>query len=302
VADSLRFGCVVLQNQPAERLVQRWREVEALGFDSLWIADGLGSRWRPDWPWLDGWTCLGAMARETSRIRIGSLVSSIALRPPAALAKQAVTVDRLSGGRLELGVGAGGSPLDDELVGVPPWPAGERGSRFREYVQALDALLRGEAYSGQWYAAPGTRLEPPPVQSPRPPLTIAASRPGSIRLAAEHGDAWNTMGGRGLSAAEGLTAVREQSRLLTEACAAVGRDAAGIRRSLLYHESWIAAEPFSSEAAFRDFVDVNRRQAGIDEFVFHYPPEEWGRRTRVERGLLEHLARDVLPELRSAAG
>jgi alkanesulfonate monooxygenase SsuD/methylene tetrahydromethanopterin reductase-like flavin-dependent oxidoreductase (luciferase family) len=300
VSNGLRFGCLVLQNRPADELVRAWHRVEALGLDSLWVADQLGSTARPDWPWFDGWTALGAMARETTTIRVGTLVASITLRAPALLAKQAVTVDHLSGGRLELGVGAGGTALDHELLGEEPWPPRERTERFLEYVDVLDRLLRGEAgrFDGRYYRVADVVMQPRPVQSPRPPLTIAAWSPRNIRLAAEAADAWNTMGGLGLDAAQGFEAVRRQSRLLDEACEAIGRDPASIRRSLLLHEVWIAEEPFASEAAFLDLVE-RYRAVGIDEFLFYFPPEEWGRKTRVEPGLLERLAEEVLPELRA---
>jgi alkanesulfonate monooxygenase SsuD/methylene tetrahydromethanopterin reductase-like flavin-dependent oxidoreductase (luciferase family) len=298
MTNSLRFGFIVLQNRPMPELIERWRQVEALGLDSLWVADHLGSAARPDWPWFEGWTTLAAMARETTTIRIGTLVASITLRAPALLAKEAVTVDHLSGGRLELGIGAAGAELDHELLGETPWPRHERTERFREYVVALDRLLRGAGgHEGRYYRVTDFRFQPPPLQAPRPPLTIAAWSPRNIRLAAAFGDAWNTMGGRGLDAEHGLAAVRQQSALLDEACAEIGRDPGTIRRSLLLHEFWIAEEPFASEAAFRDVVD-RYRSAGIDEFVFYYPAEEWGRKTHVEPGLFERLAVDVLPELR----
>jgi alkanesulfonate monooxygenase SsuD/methylene tetrahydromethanopterin reductase-like flavin-dependent oxidoreductase (luciferase family) len=301
VPQPIRFGCIVLQNRPMQELVARWREVERLGLDSLWVADHLGSGARPDWPWFDGWTCLAAMARETSTIRIGTLVSSITLRPPAVAAKHAVTVDHLSGGRLELGIGAAGAELDHELIGEAVWPPRERAVRFREYVEALDRLLRqAGGYDGRYYRVADVRQEPPPLQRPRPPLTIAAWSPRNIRLAAELGDAWNTMGGRGLDAVQGLREVQRQAERLDQACAEIGRDPATIRRSLLQHEFWIADEPFASEQAFREFVE-RYRAAGIDEFVFYYPPEEWARKTRVEPGLFARLATDVMPELRGSA-
>jgi alkanesulfonate monooxygenase SsuD/methylene tetrahydromethanopterin reductase-like flavin-dependent oxidoreductase (luciferase family) len=297
----LRFGCIVLQNRPLPELVQRWREVERLGLDSLWIADHLGSAARPDWPWYEGWTTLAAMAHETATIRIGTLVASITLRAPALMAKQAVTVDHLSGGRLELCIGAAGAALDHELVGESPWPPRERTERFREYVEVVDRLLRGApgSFDGRYYRVADFPLTPPPVQRPRPPLTIAAWSPRNIRLAAEVGDAWNTMGGRGLDTDQGFAAVRRQSEFLDQACAEIGRDPSTIRRSLLLHEFWIAEEPFASEAAFRELVD-RYRSTGINEFVFYYPPEEWSRKTRVERGLFEQLAAGVMPELRDA--
>ncbi len=93
---NLRFGIITLNNPPLPTLAKRWQLIEALGFDSVWVADHLAA----PVPWFEGWTLLAALATQTSRIRIGTLVSSITLRHPALLARQALTLDHISNGRL----------------------------------------------------------------------------------------------------------------------------------------------------------------------------------------------------------
>ena len=130
----MRFGIEVPQDAPFPALIERWRRVEELGFDHLWVADhSADTRTDPsgnyrnlDGTWFDGWTVLAVMAMETTRIRIGTLVSNPVLRPPALLAKEALTIDHLSGGRLELGIGTGIEPLDHATMGIDYWSAGER--------------------------------------------------------------------------------------------------------------------------------------------------------------------------------
>lgn len=297
---SLSFGLMTLQNRPWPELEESWRTAERLGFDSVWVADHLASGLQPGQPWFEGWTTLAALAARTERVRVGTLVASITIRSPVLMAKQAVTIDHLSGGRLELGIGAAGSPLDHALVSEQPWDARERTERFREYVEALDGALRGQAgHDGRYYGVPEQQLSPEPVQRPRPRLTIAAWGARNIRLAAEHGDAWNTMGGRGLDADAGLARVREQSALLDEACRELGRDPASIGRSLLLAQYWIADTPFASETAFREFV-AKYREAGIDEFVFYYPLEPFLPDGSVGAGVFERVATEVIPELRES--
>jgi alkanesulfonate monooxygenase SsuD/methylene tetrahydromethanopterin reductase-like flavin-dependent oxidoreductase (luciferase family) len=114
----LRFGVLILQNLPYLTLVDWWQQVEVLGFDSLWVADHFVEPRRPKDIWFDGWTLLAAMATHTSGIRIGTLVTSITLRNPAVVAKEAMTIDHISGGRLQLGIGAGRTPLDHSMTGT----------------------------------------------------------------------------------------------------------------------------------------------------------------------------------------
>jgi alkanesulfonate monooxygenase SsuD/methylene tetrahydromethanopterin reductase-like flavin-dependent oxidoreductase (luciferase family) len=137
-----RFGVLVPQDAPFETLVERWKAAEALGFDAAYVADHTGDYRDLDGYWLDGWTVLAHLAAETTRIRIGTLVANPLLHHPVQLAKQAVAVDQLSGGRLELGIGTGIAGFDHDAVGEPYWAPRERAARFAEYVAVVDEVLR----------------------------------------------------------------------------------------------------------------------------------------------------------------
>jgi len=137
----MRLDVMLLQDASPTELVSRARAVEALGVECAWVADHFVEPYRPEVEWSDAWVILAALAVMTSRVRIGTLVSTPAFRNPAVLALQAATVDRLSLGRLELGVGAGGAPLDLEMTGATPRSPAERLGRLSECVLILDALL-----------------------------------------------------------------------------------------------------------------------------------------------------------------
>jgi alkanesulfonate monooxygenase SsuD/methylene tetrahydromethanopterin reductase-like flavin-dependent oxidoreductase (luciferase family) len=267
----MKLGAVVVPFEPWEHVVRWAREVEELGLDSLWVPDHLvntiGSR-----PFYEGWTTLAALAQATSRIRIGTLVSSIVFRDPRVLAKQALAVDHVSGGRLEVGVGAGADE-DNEAAGLRPWTPRERSDRLRAFVEELDDLLRGDERRGF------------PLQRPRPPLTIAAWSPRNIRLAAERADRWNTMGGYGLSAEEGLRAAAAQVAALE---AASDRP---VIRSFLHGYRWVAETPLASVEAFADFAG-RYRDIGFDELLFYYPPERFSPPGTVGEGVFERVAKE----------
>src|SRR5919197_4255288 len=274
----MKLGAVVVPFEPWEQVVGWAREVEELGLDSLWVPDHLvntiGSR-----PFYEGGTTLAALGRATSRVRIGTLVSSIVFREPGLLAKQAIAVDHVSGGRLEVGVGPG-SDRDNEAAGRRPWTPRERSDRLRSFVEELDGLLRGDEQRGF------------PLQRPRPPLTIAAWSPRNIRLAAELADRWNTMGGYGLSAEEGLRAAASQVAVLEAA------SRRPVVRSFLHGYRWVAETPLASVDAFADFA-ARYCDAGFDELLVYYPPERFSPAGTVADGVFERVAREVLPELRT---
>lgn len=299
----LRFGLVIPQLVPWPAMVERFRFTEDLGFDSAWVVDHFVNPVRHDGRWFEGWTMLAALATQTRRVRLGALVTSISYRNPAVLAKEALTVDHISGGRLELGLGAGGQPQDHTMTGSEPWPPAERVARFREFVTAVDALLRNgdeaTTYAGQYYRVRDALMTPGPVQRPRPPLTIGAGGPRMLRIVAAYADTWNTSatGGTGrrageLSEHEAVEGVRRRNGLLDEACAAIGRDPRAIRRSLLAGGGSSPGDPWVSVEAFRDFTG-RYRAAGIDEFLFYYPS-----RLEMAHGHVERIAREVMPALR----
>src|ERR687896_1906691 len=135
-----RFSCALLQNRPFDLLLADARLLEDAGFDTVWVGDHLMS-FPKIGTLLEAWTLLGALAAATDRIRLGTLVTNITYRNPALLAKEAISVDHVSGGRLELGLGAAGTRRDDARVaGVDEWTVSERADRFDEFVEAIDTL------------------------------------------------------------------------------------------------------------------------------------------------------------------
>ena len=140
---ALRFGLMYLQAAPWDDVIGRVRRGEEMGFDSLWVADHMTGQY-PALIAYEAWTLLGAVAMATDRARIGTLVTPITFRHPAVLAMSATTVDHASRGRLEIGIGIGGAPVDGTVVGAEDWPGAERVSRLEEQVVLLDRLLRGE--------------------------------------------------------------------------------------------------------------------------------------------------------------
>ena len=278
-----RFGLQTVQTLGWETLAERWRRYEELGFDSLWVPDHFVAPSRPEAPFLEAWTLLSALATWTARARIGVLVSSNTFRHPALLAKQAVTVDHVSGGRLEVGLGAGWYAPEHAMFGLPfPQPA-ELVERYREAVAVVDALLRQETTTldGRYYPLRDATSRPAPVQRPRPPLVLGAHGPKMLAVVAAHADAWNSYGTP--------EEIRDRGARLDDACAAAGRDRAAVRRSLLFVPMLMPAErPWDSVDAFRDFVG-RYREAGVEEFILQPPADD---------GIVERVAADVLPDLR----
>ncbi len=288
MAGGLRFGIQTPQTGTWPEMLERWRRFEALGWETLWLPDHFVPPFRPDGPLLEAWTLLAALAAQTERVRLGVLVSSNTFRHPPLLAKQAATVDHISGGRLELGLGTGWFVPEHEMFGIPfPEPA-ELVARFREAVEVIDRLLRHDVttYEGRYYQLREAPFRPAAAQRPRPPLTLGAQGPKMLRIAAEYADRWNTIG----TVAE----VRDRNAVLDEQCAAVGREPRRILRSLLYVPAQMPAEaPWASLDAFRDFVG-RYREAGIEEFLLQPPSDEGF-------AVLERVAAEALPPLRAGA-
>lgn len=279
------FGIQTVPNTPWPELAETWRRVEALGFDSVWLPDHFVPTFRPELPFMEAWTLLAGLATVTSRIRIGVLVSCNTFRHPALLAKEAVTVDHVSHGRLELGIGTGWVEFEHVMFGLRYPGAAERVSRYAEAVQIVDALLRQDvtSFAGQHYRLQDAPFRPRPVQRPRLPLTLAAHSPKMLGIIAPFADRWNSMG----SPEE----MRERGQRLDEACAAIGRDPASIARSLLYVPAIMPDErPWDSPTAFVEFAG-RYREAGVTELILQPPPTgDWG--------AVERIAAETLPGLR----
>lgn len=281
-----RFGIVVDQNMPWPDTLERFRYAESLGLDSAWVCDHFVQPSRPDGAggYLEGWTLLAALAARTERIRLGVLVSSNTFRHPALLAKEAVTVDHVSNGRLEVGLGAGWYVPEHEMYGLDfPGPA-ELVDRFGEAVEVVDRLLRREvvSYEGKHYRLAEAAFRPPPIQRPRPPLTLGAHRPKMLAIVARYADRWNSFG----TADE----MRARNELLDEQCAAVGRDPSVISRSLYGWASLMPRDPFASVDGFAEMVGLYRG-AGVDEFLIDLP-------ARSQWPVLEKVVAELVPKLR----
>ena len=192
----IRFGICTDNADPFETMVEWWQRVEALGFDSVWDCDHLNRPSNPEGPYFEGWTLLAALAAVTERIRIGVLVSSNTFRHPGLLAQMAATVDHVSNGRLELGLGGGWYEGEHERFGIELPGPGDLRRRYHEAVQIVDSLLRNETttFAGRFYQLDGAYVRPTPVQKPRPPLVLAAHKPRMLRICAEYADTWNSFG------------------------------------------------------------------------------------------------------------
>ncbi len=235
----------------------RWRRiaeaVERLGFESLWRSDHLFSLFGvTDRPGLDAWPSLTALAMLTRRLRFGPLVCPITFRHPSMLAREAAAVDVLSGGRLELGVGAGWHDREHQAFGIPYPRAGERIRRLDEGIRVIRALWGdGPAeFEGKFYRLDGAVGWPKPVQRPRIPLIVGGRGPNLLAVAAKHADEWNC-GGSQLPAA-----VRARTETLEAACRKIGRDPRTIRRS------WMGAFLVGENGAA-----LERRARKIQEYV-----------------------------------
>jgi alkanesulfonate monooxygenase SsuD/methylene tetrahydromethanopterin reductase-like flavin-dependent oxidoreductase (luciferase family) len=269
----MHFGVVVLPELPWAQVGERWRKAEELGLEHGWTYDHLAWRSFRDQAWYSAIPTLTAAALVTHRLRLGTLVLSPNFRHPLPLAKELITLDDISGGRLIAGIGAGGQGWDATALGQPEWSRQERGERFVEFVTLTDLLLRHKelTWSGRYYSVSEARTYPGCVQQPRAPLAIAATGPTGMRLAAEHGDFWVTTGltttGR-LGPVEGAAVVAAQVRRLEDACHQVGRDASTLRKLVL---TGFALDPgLSSGRAFHETVR-RYEDVGATDFVVHWP-------------------------------
>ncbi len=302
---SLRFDMFSWQVVPWPVMRDDARYLETLDINTLWIGDTFAMPASYGGAVLEAWTTLAALAICTERIRLGTMVSDIPLRHPAMLAKQAATVDCISGGRLDLGVGPGDNFREEmTALGLPALTAGARIDRLREAVGAIDGLLRERqlTFKGEYYNLDEATLSPAPVQQPRPPLAIAAQGKKGIRVAAEYADIWVTMPS-GKSSEEALRSVKERNLILNEQCDALGRNPETIERTCF--AGWSGPDtPFASSDAFQDFVG-RYREAGVQRFVFSFgsaatppPYQDWvAKGAWASRDSLEAFAAQGMSEL-----
>ncbi len=219
------------------------------------------------------------------------LVSNIIYRHPAVLAKHAITVDQLSGGRLDIGVGAGVYSTDRAMAGVPQWPAGERVDRLEEFVQAINLALRGQAsFEGRYYRFDAARVVPGSIQRPRPPILIGAAGPRLLRLTARHADGWSAFGGIDVADEDAfLAALRRQTIAIDRYCDEIGRDRRSLRRLLL---AFRPLRPWRSADAL-SMLSEQAHALAFDEIIVYKPADD------DERRAFDAAVTDTLPALRS---
>ena len=251
VAESRRFHAVTISAMPTtpsrplkvgiqlpevEREV-RWpelldmtRAIEGEGFDSVWVGEHLLYRWEdrpPRGPW-EAWTLLAAIAASTSRIELGPLVACTNFHNPALLAKQAATIDELSGGRFVLGLGAGWNEPEFRAYG---YPFDHRIDRFEEAFTIIRTLLREGAidFDGRWYQARDCELLPRGPRPNGPPLMIGSKGPRMLRATMAHADSWNVWFSDTGNRPDGVAG---SPSAVDEACRDVGRDPAEVERTV----------------------------------------------------------------------
>lgn len=298
----LTFGIMLVPSTPWQRLEEQASQVESLGFDKLWLPDHFVNPEDREMDWFDCWTTLAALTSHTDKIGLGTLVSSMTLRNPAMLARMALTVDHISGGRLELGVGAGGVPDCHTMTGVPQWDRRERSDRYKEYIEILDHMLSHDrtTYQGTYYSVQDALMRPASISKPRPVFSIAAHGPRALQLAAKYGDAWNTMSpGNDLTPKQHSDNTRQRCDMMSEYASELGRDPKSIGRTMLF--GWTSDRLFNSEDAFCDTIG-RYHQAGIKDFCFIYALglDGWEGQAIVTEDQLLQISKEYIPASRDS--
>ena len=229
-AGRIRFGIQTGQQFAAwNEIVRIWQEAEAFGYDTAWTYDHFTAvMMDPFDPCLEAWSCLAALAVHTQRIRIGALVTGNTYRHPAILAKIATTVDVISNGRLEFGIGAGWYEPEHTMFGLPFGSPGERCRRLDEALTVIRALWRERqaTFAGTHYQLRDAIAEPKPVQRPHPPITVAgAGERRLLPIVARHADAWSSFGSPDV--------FRRKIEILQRCCDAEQRDCGAIEKGVL---------------------------------------------------------------------
>lgn len=249
------------QHAEWQSMVDFWKEADQIDLYSTgWTFDHFYPIFSDEkGPCFEGWTMLAFMAGVTNRIRLGALVTGNTHRHPAVLANMAATIDVASGGRLEIGLGAGWAENEHAAYGMDLPPLRERFDRLAEACAVIDKLLTDEwsNFDGTHYQLTNARSEPKPIQQPRPPIVIGGKgEKRTLRIVAEWADEWNFPGGQP-SELEHLIGVLHQH------CADIGRNPAEISIS-------VKAEADIDPAEFADLT-ASYRSAGAQHIIAHFP-------------------------------
>jgi alkanesulfonate monooxygenase SsuD/methylene tetrahydromethanopterin reductase-like flavin-dependent oxidoreductase (luciferase family) len=269
MAPTTSFGILTAPQQVSyDDVLRVWREADTIPeIEHAWLFDHLmpiGGD--PDGPILEGWTLLSALAAQTRRLRLGLLVTSNRIRPPAILAKIAATVDIVSGGRLDFGIGAGSRPSlpaarrEYDAHGLPYLDATQAVESLAEACTVIRRLWTETEpfdFHGDHLDLTGAFGNPKPVQDPHPPIMIGGRAASTLRVVAEHADIWNHTG-------EDLDDAVSRSALLDRYCAEIGRDPASITRSIHLPVS------YEDPATTRDAI-AKATDAGFHHLILSLP-------------------------------
>ena len=274
----MKFGLDVAQHQLSfEEILSRVRLAEEAGFDGAWVFDHFSALYGDrNGPCLEAWTLLGALAAHTARIRLGPLVTGITHRHPSVLTTEIVTVDHVSGGRVEAGLGAAWNQREHRSLGIAFPPTKERMQRLEETIEIFRLLTSGEevSFQGRHYQLEGARYRPPPVQRPHPPIWIGANGPQlGLPLAGRQADVWHGWGEDYAGKWEVVRRSAEKAR----------RNPDTIVRST----SLSISEPW---AEVRQSFDQYQKN-GVSYVIVEWPTEG--------RGRLEEFIEKVMPDLAS---
>jgi F420-dependent oxidoreductase-like protein len=313
----MKFGAQATQAGISwDDLLEAWQAFDAdSGFDHLWLMDhfvtGAGTSFGAEGPCMEGWTALAALAQATSRVRLGILVTGNTYRHPAVLAKMATTVDHVSGGRLEFGIGGAWHEYEHQAFAIPFHTLKERLERLDEAVHLIKLLWTEDRpkFEGRYYRLEGPPYNPPNLQRPHPPIVIGGGgEKRTLRTAARYADATNVQGTP--------EEVRHKYEVLEAHCKEVGRDFNEIRRTIQVPlflnedpefqkrvvQGVMAIRGASSEEEARrsvlmgsvDEVKAGVRayaEAGVQEIMLAQFP-------RMHRESLMRFSREVIPEFR----
>jgi F420-dependent oxidoreductase-like protein len=274
----MRLGLKVNQDQlDWPELLSRVRYAEEHGFDGAWLFDHFKPQeGDPAGPCMEGWTLLAALAASTERIRLGVMVTGVTFRHPSILAAEAVTVDRVSSGRVELAMGAASFEGEHRELGVDFPGARERTERLEEAVQLMRLLMTKDAasFDGRHYRLDQATYRPRPVQQPHPPIWIGASGDRmTIPIAARQADVWHCFGS--------FEELPGKTRILEEHAERAGRDPSFIARAT----NLSISEPWD---------EVSERAEALRELGFTYLVVRWPNEGKQR---LDEFVQNVMPGL-----
>jgi len=283
----LSFGIkTAQQNTTYKDILRVWTEADSIpSIEHAWAFDHfipLGPD--PTGTQLEGWTLLGALAARTERVRVGLMVTGNTYRHPAVLANIATTVDVISNGRLDFGIGAGWNELESTMYGIPLYTPGERIRRLGEACEVIKLLWTETIanFDGKYYQLKDARCEPKPVQKPHPPFVIGGSGEQlTLRIVAKYASIWNFVGGD-------VETFRHKNEVLEGHCAAIGRDPQTIQRSI----QWPINYNDVAEAidGMRPYI-----QAGASHIILNL-------RAPYPEGIVHRLADEMIGPLRAEFG